>query len=694
MPRENTMHSERDLMRSVVRSVWRFALAACFLTTSAPAHAHEGHAALPSTGAVVEGDHVLVSEQAHHGLGLEIATVTLEDLRRVLRLRADVELPWDGEAMVTTLVPGRVQKIFVKPGEVISAGQELARIESLEVETLQLAMLQAAEEVALAQRLVNQRRPLAEAGAIPGRALLEDESELRQRQVQLSVARRKLLALGLSEETLRQVREQGQPVSTVSVTSPAGGVVMHVDVRVGEFVDTEQHLFNIVDRSEVLVVGELLETNAWQVHAQQTAVVHFPALPDESFRGEVERLRLSVRPDRRSLDVVVPVETKDGWLRPGMSGRMELVVEEAKEAIACPSEALIRVGNRTFVLVRQGEGEYQRREIKTGLWTPARVEVLDGLFPGDRVIVTGAKLLAAMFHADQPIIDGDSDAAAPGQGGGRKTESEQATAIPVAQATVELPTGHKALATPVIAGRIKRIHVEPGETVDAGQLLAELDSQELRNLQLELLETREKLRQTTETIDRVEMLARSGGYPQSQLWQHQMEQKSLQHQLQNIERRLALVSLSSDAIHSLAGTNLTASDEPATFPTVPVRAPTAGQVADFDVVLGQIVHADDALFEVQNRNTIWIKGYVFEQHAPRVEVGQRATASFPAHPDLQLHGMVVRVAPTLELPTRVLPVWIEAENPDHRLREGMLARVEILPSLNTSEVALRAKRQD
>ena len=230
--------------------------------------AHEGHAALPSTGATVDGDQVLVSEGARKGLGLETATVTLQDLSRLLRVRTDVELPWDGQAMVTTLVSGRVQEILVKPGEVVRAGQELARIESLEVETLQLTMLQASEQLAWAERLVDKRRPLAESGAIAGKSLLEAEAQLRQLRVQLAIAERKLTALGVSGKVLRQVQETGQPISSISVTSPITGIVMHVDVRIGQFVDTEQHLFNIVDRSKLLVVGHVLETDAWQVEPQ------------------------------------------------------------------------------------------------------------------------------------------------------------------------------------------------------------------------------------------------------------------------------------------------------------------------------------------------------------------------------------------------------------------------------------------
>lgn len=678
-------------IRRAARIVGVLATAVLTANASGSAFAHEGHAALPTTGATVDGDQVLVSDGARKGLGLKTATVTLQDLSRVLGVRANVELPWDGQATATTLVSGRVQTILVKPGETVTAGQELARIESLEVETLQLTMLRAAEQLALAERLVEQRRPLAERGAIPGKSLLEAETTLRQRQVQLAIAERKLMALGLSKKTLQQVQRTGEPISSISVTSPLGGVVMHADVRVGQFVDTEQHLFNIVDRSRVLVVGEVLETDIWQVEPGNTVEVTLAARPGKTFAGTIERLRLHVRPNQRTLGVVVPVDNPEMLLRPGMSGRMQITVSQSQEAIVCPTAALIDTPSRTFVLLRRGEGKYQRREVKIGLRTPEQVEILDGLFPGDRVIVTGTKLLASMFHTDRkptaPSVASPRSRIAVNRASSERPE--RPFAIPVAYAVVTLPTDRKVFATPAIAGRIVHIHVQPGELVEAGQILAELDSQALRNLQLELLETQETLRWTIEVIERVEPLARTGAYPKSQLWEYQMRQKTLEHQLQNVERKLLIVGLSSEQIEALRHADPTRSDRDVAFVTVPVRAPAAGRVADFDVGPGQVVHANDALFEIQDRSRVWIEGYVFEQHAAGVAVGQAAEIQVPAYPELQLTGKVVRSAPTLQSSARVLPVWIEIENPGDKLREGMLARVEILPQSAGRHVVLR-----
>jgi multidrug efflux pump subunit AcrA (membrane-fusion protein) len=69
---------------------------------------------------------------------------------------------------------------------------------------------------------------------------------------------------------------------------------------------------------------------------------------------------------------------------------------------------------------------------------------------------------------------------------------------------------------------------------------------------------------------------------------------------------------------------------------------------------------------------------VYEKDAHQVHLGQVAHVHFAAYPDLEAKGKVVRISPQMDEKMRVLPVWIEVENPDHLLKDGMLARVAFM----------------
>ena len=149
------------------------------------AFAHEDHAPLPTKGVTIAGNNVLLSDKAREAIGLTTMKVTLGDLHRTVEVNARVELPWKQQAMITSLVPGKIDQVLVRPGETVAAGQELARVVSMELEAIQLAMLQAASEVDLAERLVEQQRGLDAEGIIAGKSVLEAETTLAQKTAEL-----------------------------------------------------------------------------------------------------------------------------------------------------------------------------------------------------------------------------------------------------------------------------------------------------------------------------------------------------------------------------------------------------------------------------------------------------------------------------------------------------------------------------
>ena len=79
--------------------------------------AHENHAPLPTKGVTVAGNNVLLSDKAREVIGLTTVKVTFGELHRTVEINARVELPWDQQAMITSLVPGKIDQVLVRPGE-------------------------------------------------------------------------------------------------------------------------------------------------------------------------------------------------------------------------------------------------------------------------------------------------------------------------------------------------------------------------------------------------------------------------------------------------------------------------------------------------------------------------------------------------------------------------------------------------
>ncbi len=654
---------------------------AILLPLSAAALAHDDHAALPTTGATVQGDLLMLSDSAAKAIGLETAKVRLGEMQRVVRAVGSVDLPWSRQALVTSLIPGKVTEVLVKPGETVTAGQVLARVESVELESLQLALLQASAELAYGTRLLASQESLASDRVIAGRTLLATRTEVQKERARLFFAWQTLQAIGLPPERLEDLRAGGEKIRTVSILSPRDGVVASAGVRPGQMVDPQEHLFHIVDPTRVWIVGKVLEADVGQVRTGQRVDVTFPMLGDKAYSAEIDHLELRLGPDR-TLSIKAYLDNPGGLLRPGMFCR--IAIERGTEkAIVAPKDALIVDHEHKFALVQESKGKFERRSIETGQLDGDTVEIKNGLFPGDMVITTGSHELAALFAPSVPTSKsaGDTPSAEP-----LPTRS-----ITIAQGQIKVPTSQKRFASAPIGGRIRSIQVEHGQPVREGQVLAELESLEFQSLQLDLIESRAMLAQARANLDRLSNLAKNDSVAQRDLWEVEREHRVLQNSVEALRRKLSVMGLSDDQIRQVESTDIT---DPASAGTVsavlPIRAPGEGRIAEFDLVPGDVVAGQGTLFEIHNAARMWVQAFLFEQDAVDVQTGQKVEVSLASDPSFHSSGTVDRISPVLVSGNRALSIWIELDNARRALREDMSAIVAIETGKPTGRLAEKA----
>ena len=436
--------------------------------------------------------------------------------------------------MITSLVPGRIEQVLVRPGDTVAPGQELARVVSAELDALQVSLLQAQAEADLARRLVEQRRSLDRQGVIAAKTLLEAQALLAEKSAALEIARQKLVSLGLDDSMLQDVQKTGQPVKYVSITSSRGGVITHADVRIGQIVSPTDHLYHVVAPDSLWIVGDVLESDVRFLAKGQQVVASFASLPGKTFRGQIDHLRLKVDPQRRTQGVVVAVENPGGRLRPGMSGQVRISVEITEDAVVCPADAVTRSRTGDYLLVQRMPGKYENRRVKLGLTENGLVEVLEGAFPGDQVVLVGNSLLASLLGNEHKARVESDQAEAP-------ASTTSNGVIAVAHGVVELPTNQQSVVTSQVQGRVHRIHVQPSQSVVAGQVLADVDSLQLRTVQLELLQTRTQARLIGESLQRLEGLGEQGAMPKRQMWEMRSELQSLSLRGEALKRQLVRV---------------------------------------------------------------------------------------------------------------------------------------------------------
>lgn len=637
-------------------------IAASLLLSAAAAYvwAHAGHAPLPTKGAQVDVAKglIVLSRAAREALDVRAAEVALRPVEGTVLAYATLVAPWQRHAYVAARLGGRVVKQLAQPGQSVKPGQVLAEVESLELEALRLELKNAQNDLRLSEKVVSDLERISNSGSISGQSLVEAQSKHQQNRNALDVARAKWLSLGLPEADLDELlrREDGPAARTLPVRSLVGGTIIHADLAVGKVVEPSEHLFEVVDLSSVWVKVGVLERDLRSVAAGQPIELRLAAYPGETFRTTVTVQGPYLDPVTHLNTVWAELANPSGAeprFLPGMAGEARLILPGTAAGKAVPAAAVFGEGAERFVLVEEagtaGASQYQKRSVAVGRQTPEVAEVQSGdLYPGDRVVTQGGHELAGFFV---PGVLRLSPEARRGIGLQLEAAGPQVVEeVAEVDGTVDVLPDHRASASARLAGTLQAVQADRGQAVRAGEVLAEVASLELDNLQLDLLKAHLDYQLQEETLRRLRT-AGVGVSPRRLLDQEGLV-NSVRNQRDSIRRRLEAVGLTGVQLDALL-------KDRTLVEALPVKAPIDGVVASFDKVLGQALKAEEPLFEVHDLSRPLVQGFVSERDLASVHVDQTARVRLVAAPDAVLEGTVVRSGRVFGPESRTLAVWVE-----------------------------------
>jgi RND family efflux transporter MFP subunit len=235
---------------------------------------------------------------------------------------------------------------------------------------------------------------------------------------------------------------------------------------------------------------------------------------------------------------------------------------------------------------------------------------------------------------------------------------------------VEANAYRQVTVTPLVGGRITRVLAELGQSVRAGQPLAEVFSPEVAEAETRFVSARAELDAHERELQRTEKLVEIGSASRQELERLHAEHTAKLTALESARSRLQLLGLSATGI-----SNLGPGKDIGAVATVP--APIAGIVTERTANPGLNVETTTKLFTVVDLSTVWVVADAYEKDFARVHVGVTATVTTKAFPDALLKGRVSYIDPQVNAETRTAKVRVEVPNPRQELRLGMFADVRI-----------------
>jgi Cu(I)/Ag(I) efflux system membrane fusion protein/cobalt-zinc-cadmium efflux system membrane fusion protein len=334
-----------------------------------PVYEEEGQEKEPSST-------IRIDPVTMQNMGVRLGRVRRKTLIKDIRTVGNIIYDETKIFIVNTKFSGWIEKLFVNfVGENVKKGQPLFDIYSPELVTAQEEYLLALEQF---KKLGNSSYGRIRDGA---RRLLE-------------ASRTRLHYWDLTEKQIDRIGESGKVSKTITVFSPAAGVVTAKQAFKGHYVKEGEHQYEIVDLSTVWVDVDVYEYELPWVRKGMAADMELSYIPGQKFHGRVLFIYPYLEPKTRTATLRLEFPNPDYHLKPGMYADIYLKSVIAEDSLVIPQEAVIDSGLRKIVFVARGEGKFQPQEIKTGLeGNQDEIQVLEGLDEGQQIVLSAQFML-------------------------------------------------------------------------------------------------------------------------------------------------------------------------------------------------------------------------------------------------------------------------------------------------------------
>jgi membrane fusion protein (multidrug efflux system) len=295
---------------------------------------------------------------------------------------------------VKTELEGTIRRIAFESGAAVAEGDVLIELDT-SVEAAQLAGLEASAR-------------LAELNVTRARELRTNSTNT---QADLDTAEATLLQTRSAVDQLRAT------IAKKHIVAPFAGRLGIAQVYPGQFLGKAEPIVQLETLDPVHADFTMPQQNIGRVAVGQTVRLQVDAFPNRVFEGRITAIAPRVSEATRSISLRATVANPDGILRPGMFGRVEILLPGAERAIALPSAAIVYNPYGNFVYVVENNVAHQRF-IQTGAQRGNLVAILSGLKPGETVVTSGQIKLrnGSPVQVDNTVMPSANPAPKPAEG--------------------------------------------------------------------------------------------------------------------------------------------------------------------------------------------------------------------------------------------------------------------------------------
>jgi membrane fusion protein, copper/silver efflux system len=377
-----------------------------------PVYADDGgHAA----GSAMPPGSVRITLEKQQIIGVRVATVEKSPLTHTLRTVGKVAADETRTYRVNAFSEGFITKVYdISTGALVRKDEPLAMFYSKDLFTA----LQTYYYAVYALDNLQQQ----------GQQLPASQKHLLEAQKR--AAEYALMNLGVSSQQIKDLIRSKEITQEIVINAPATSFVLSRNVSPGQKFVSGEELFRLADLSRVWVQADLFNNEAQYVRPGEKVKVTL-ADHDESYTATVSEVLPEFDPATLTIKVRLEMDNPGFTLRPGMFVDVEFPIHKPP-TVNVPVDAIMDSGLKQIIFVDRGHGYFEPRRVKTGWRLGDRVQIVEGLQPGERIVVSGnflidsesrMKLAAAGFFGNvvqDPVCGMDLDEGKAGTAGRRR----------------------------------------------------------------------------------------------------------------------------------------------------------------------------------------------------------------------------------------------------------------------------------
>ncbi len=241
------------------------------------------------------------------------------------------------------------------------------------------------------------------------------------------------------------------------------------------------------------------------------------------------------------------------------------------------------------------------------------------------------------------------------------TESTDYLEVP---AHVTADPAHVVHIYPPLSGRILGLSILPGQTVAKGQVIAQLQSNDIAVARVDFEKAKIEVLRADRALTRGKLLLAHDVMSQADYYELEATDQVAHSELDRSRQHIQQLGFAENGVSD----------------TIALRAPISGAVLDIGTATGEMQRSLDnatAIATIANLDTVWIVGDVFERDLATLRPGRTVDVVVPAYPDLKLSGRIDNISDALDPNTHTLKLRIVLANPKHLLKSDMFATVRV-----------------